>query len=150
MLALLVKYQCYDMKTSCDELKPYDLNTNISELKACTRIVGCHQQVQTLRMANLVDAGPLENALDWAEDLIPGNGHVIGHIAEDSRLHKVALLTCATELPSPLLTDASHLPACPLSELIAGMDSHNACHECRQPLIIRKVGVTGTARSAAP
>ena len=57
-----------------------------------------------LRVAHLINAGPLQNALDWAKDLVPGDGHVIGHIAKDGRLHKVPLLTCTTHLPSLLLT----------------------------------------------
>ena len=53
-----------------------------------------HVVVIEMTATCLFYAGPLENTLDWPEDLVLGNCHVICDIAEDRRLYKVALLTC--------------------------------------------------------
>lgn len=95
------------MVTSYDDETP-DLNISDSVMRFSSRrlpvISRCTSEQVPLKVAHLINARPLENALDRAKDLIPSNGHVIGHVAKDGRLHKVALLTYATQLPSLLLS----------------------------------------------
>lgn len=53
----------------------------------------CHAAQEQEIETNLLDSVPLEDALHRAEDLIPGNDHVICHIAEDSGLQVVSIGT---------------------------------------------------------
>lgn len=91
------------MVTSYDDETP-DLNISDSAMRFSSRRLPVISRCTTLKVAHLINARPLENALDRAKDLIPSNGHVIGHVAKDGRLHEVALLTYATQLPSLLLS----------------------------------------------
>lgn len=42
---------------------------------------------------SLIEVAPFEDALNWAEDFVPRDGHFVGHIAEYGRLDVPALTT---------------------------------------------------------
>ena len=51
---------------------------------------------------DVLNRGPLQDGLDWAKDLVLGNGHAVGHVAEDSWGNVVPLVTCSLAFSSAL------------------------------------------------
>lgn len=53
---------------------------------------------------DVLNRGPFQDGLNRAKDLVLGNGHAVGHVAEDSWGNVVPLITCSLAFSSALIT----------------------------------------------